>query len=639
MDARHEGSTGTTTGLRPLSGATTRIRYPGSWSLIDRKATVFIDGVEVGTGSRKRGFDFGCETSIGLHALTIDGPNKRRMPIDLPEGESVVHLKFDRVGNSGWSAHIETAQGHPIAAGWRRDAFGDYLCSACGTTTPHEVRVRAWWTALFGRVDASFVSGLFPWAVVVILAAFSMGILGVLVLFFLRPFLQLASFAVGEAVFPTPRRCVICKAPATLAEARRALTDARVNVDAAKPTPGNFCVRCGHRHPQDFGALGPCSNCGGLDYELRLPRAPTPNSSRMSAAAHEAARSDGTGQPRFAGFWRRVGAFLIDAVLLAIPLFVGTALVPQMAGPLLTPGNVAATRGEGAVGLFALVVMWLYFAVLESSRHQATLGKLALGLRVTDLVGSPISFGRASGRFFGKWLSVLPLYLGFVMAGFTARKQTLHDIVAGTLVLLRTEKNAVTRRPSPLAGAGTFGQSSATAPGESTEKASVDRSDTTSWRTRENAQFGFEFRYPEGWENVPGIPSIVYHPPDAESFVALNAGKAENVFSPVITLVMMPRGDTAGQTPAQVFEGFKRLLPKVFAGYTCLSERETRLASGQDVWELSFTFQKAERPFRSVLIYAVRPNAIFVFDGSSLGAHFVRHERILRESLASLRVK
>lgn len=107
MDDRHEGSTATTSGP---SQATTHIRYRGTWSLIDRKATVFIDGVEVGTGSRKKGFDLRLSTFVGPHALTINGPNKPQLPIDLPEGESVVHLRFDRVGNSGWSAQIETAQ-------------------------------------------------------------------------------------------------------------------------------------------------------------------------------------------------------------------------------------------------------------------------------------------------------------------------------------------------------------------------------------------------------------------------------------------------------------------------------------------------------------------------------------------------
>lgn len=72
---------------------------------------------------------------------------------------------------------------------------------------------------------------------------------------------------------------------------------------------------------------------------------------------------------------------------------------------------------------------------MESSAWQATLGKKILGLKVTDLAGNRISFARASGRFFGKILSGMILGIGFLMAGFTERKQALHDILAGCLVL------------------------------------------------------------------------------------------------------------------------------------------------------------------------------------------------------------
>ena len=85
--------------------------------------------------------------------------------------------------------------------------------------------------------------------------------------------------------------------------------------------------------------------------------------------------------------------------------------------------------------LISAVLKWLYYALLESSSWQATLGKKALGLEVTDLEGRRISFGRASGRFFGKIISAIILYIGFLMAGFTEKKQALHDMMAGTLVI------------------------------------------------------------------------------------------------------------------------------------------------------------------------------------------------------------
>jgi uncharacterized RDD family membrane protein YckC len=84
------------------------------------------------------------------------------------------------------------------------------------------------------------------------------------------------------------------------------------------------------------------------------------------------------------------------------------------------------------------MVSWLYWALLESSRWQATLGKKMLGLQVTDLEGRRISFARATGRYFGKVISTLLLLVGFAMAGFTEKKQALHDMIASCLVLKKT---------------------------------------------------------------------------------------------------------------------------------------------------------------------------------------------------------
>jgi uncharacterized RDD family membrane protein YckC len=76
---------------------------------------------------------------------------------------------------------------------------------------------------------------------------------------------------------------------------------------------------------------------------------------------------------------------------------------------------------------------------MESSPYQGTLGKMALGLIVTDLQGRPLSFARASGRFFGKIITgMIPFGIGYIMAGFTEKKQALHDMIAGCLVLRKT---------------------------------------------------------------------------------------------------------------------------------------------------------------------------------------------------------
>ena len=99
--------------------------------------------------------------------------------------------------------------------------------------------------------------------------------------------------------------------------------------------------------------------------------------------------------------------------------------------------NVSLTP-IGTVIWFAMT--WLYFALLESSRWQATLGKLALGAKVTDAEGRRLGFAQATGRYFAKFLSTLSLGFGYVMVGVTAQKRGLHDIVAKTRVIVPTSR-------------------------------------------------------------------------------------------------------------------------------------------------------------------------------------------------------
>ncbi|WP_159983525.1 MULTISPECIES: RDD family protein [unclassified Novosphingobium] len=136
------------------------------------------------------------------------------------------------------------------------------------------------------------------------------------------------------------------------------------------------------------------------------------------------------------GFWWRVLAYIIDAIILNVASsIIGGIFGAGFAFPLMGMGNVAAVSGAmfGMVAV-SIVVNWLYFALMESSKLQATIGKLAVGLVVTDLTGARVSFLRATGRYFGKILSSAILCIGFIMAAFTERKQGLHDLLAGTLV-------------------------------------------------------------------------------------------------------------------------------------------------------------------------------------------------------------
>lgn len=90
--------------------------------------------------------------------------------------------------------------------------------------------------------------------------------------------------------------------------------------------------------------------------------------------------------------------------------------------------------GIYAIECIAISGIWLYYAFQEAGQYQATIGKRAMGLIVTDLEGYPITFGRATGRYFAKGLSSMTLGIGYIMAGFTPKKQALHDMVASTMV-------------------------------------------------------------------------------------------------------------------------------------------------------------------------------------------------------------
>ncbi len=140
--------------------------------------------------------------------------------------------------------------------------------------------------------------------------------------------------------------------------------------------------------------------------------------------------------PMYAGFWLRFAAYLIDSILLGLiffPLGLGLGLIMGATGNNQNPELMLGLNG--GLNMVSLVATWLYSSLLESSSWQGTVGKKLIGLRVTDLDGRRISFGRATGRHFGKILSGLICLVGFIMAAFTEKHQALHDQIAGTLVL------------------------------------------------------------------------------------------------------------------------------------------------------------------------------------------------------------
>jgi uncharacterized RDD family membrane protein YckC len=185
-----------------------------------------------------------------------------------------------------------------------------------------------------------------------------------------------------------------------------------------------YCTQCGTQNPDDAKF---CHHCGtGLVAEGAL--APV----------------------AYAGFWRRFVAYVIDRLILGIPsgILVLVFLVPSLLGMVKCCCDPECIP----FGILSFVVSWvwlilvivaghlLYFAWFESSRFQATPGKMLLGIVVTDVKGQRVWFLRALGRNLGKIISHMIFNIGFLMAGVTARKQALHDMLADCLLVMKVRK-------------------------------------------------------------------------------------------------------------------------------------------------------------------------------------------------------
>jgi len=177
--------------------------------------------------------------------------------------------------------------------------------------------------------------------------------------------------------------------------------------NAQVATHAQFCANCGHRLLSDAEAFA-------------LAQGP------------------------LAGFWLRAAAASLDGLIVTVAsvvLWLLLALLITGIMALVQSGSGFSIATVGLTSAGAMVwgvgywLSWIYYATLESSTAQATFGKQLLGLVVVDLRGQHVSFWRASARYFGKLVSTFILFAGWIMAGFTEKKQTLHDMMAGCLVL------------------------------------------------------------------------------------------------------------------------------------------------------------------------------------------------------------
>lgn len=139
----------------------------------------------------------------------------------------------------------------------------------------------------------------------------------------------------------------------------------------------------------------------------------------------------------YAGFWKRFVANFIDAIIVAVPMCcMCYAPLGMYFEALKTPDDDPGFQLTTLLAqLLVSILCWIYYAAMESSDTQGTLGKMAVGIKVTDLYGNKITFIRATGRYFGKIPSGMTLCIGFLMVAFTERKQGLHDIMAECLVI------------------------------------------------------------------------------------------------------------------------------------------------------------------------------------------------------------
>ena len=173
-----------------------------------------------------------------------------------------------------------------------------------------------------------------------------------------------------------------------------------------------------------------CSDCGGA---VSTKAEACPHCGRL-LEPQPLLSSDGEVAPTYAGFWVRFCAYVIDTVVVTLG---GGMLgfIIGFAAALVAPDTLENPVFDILTGLGSTIVTAAYFVFMHSSSKQATLGKMAMGLKVTDLDGERIGVGKAFLRMIGTIVSGVLLMIGYLMVAFTERKQGLHDKIAGTLVV------------------------------------------------------------------------------------------------------------------------------------------------------------------------------------------------------------
>lgn len=211
-----------------------------------------------------------------------------------------------------------------------------------------------------------------------------------------------------------------------------------------------ICQRCGRDNAANVAY---CQGCGS--------QLPVEQNSPAYAQGYQQTAWEPT---NYAGIGARFVAAVIDGILIGIPIgIVSTVLTAMMAAKVVhrtsrdtqfNPGMAADSMGMffagfGFILILSLLMTWAYFAMMESSGWQATPGKRIMGIKVTDLYGQRISLPKATVRLLVKACLSGWFLIGYIMALFTRRKQALHDLIAGTLVLTKQDLPAHQGYPNP----------------------------------------------------------------------------------------------------------------------------------------------------------------------------------------------
>lgn len=188
---------------------------------------------------------------------------------------------------------------------------------------------------------------------------------------------------------------------------------------------------------------------GGFANEIGLQETHSPYAPPTAEVLRDDVVVQG-GEIVYAGFWKRAAAYFIDSVITGIAGGVLGGLIGGVMGAMLLSGGDMANSGssllaiQGVANLIGLILGVAYFAGFHASASMATLGKMAIGIKVVRSNGERISFLRGMGRYFALFVSAITLFIGFFMAGFTERKRALHDMLCDTVVV---DKWAYTDRP------------------------------------------------------------------------------------------------------------------------------------------------------------------------------------------------